>query len=190
MKRTVSISILALTLLALFLNRGKEQVASSPEENNALKGKDSAHSISLSRTRAKSKQSTSSQSSTAAQNNDQYIELDIEPAQQLGAAGNSPAEDIEHIMSLIFFYDHYLKEGTIPTGMNEDFVDALTGKNSQRVRLIKKSHPSIDKHGRFIDQWESPYFFHSISSKEFSVRSAGPDRELYTEDDIVRETNS
>jgi hypothetical protein len=36
-----------------------------------------------------------------------------------------------------------------------------------------------------IDRWGTPYFFHQISATSMEIHSAGPDRKMGTEDDIV-----
>jgi hypothetical protein len=35
-----------------------------------------------------------------------------------------------------------------------------------------------------LDRFGTPYFFHPISETRIDVRSAGPDRKLWTEDDV------
>ena len=36
-----------------------------------------------------------------------------------------------------------------------------------------------------VDPWGTPYFFHQLSSTEMEIRSAGPDKRLWTDDDVV-----
>jgi hypothetical protein len=36
-----------------------------------------------------------------------------------------------------------------------------------------------------VDRWDTPYFFHQMSASHMEVRSAGPDKMLWTSDDIV-----
>ena len=117
-----------------------------------------------------------------------YIDLDFSAASEFGKDGNDEIDDILHLMTLVNLYDSRMRDDLIPTGMNEDFVDALSGGNSERMRFIRRSHPRIDKKGRFLDQWQTPYFFHSVSLRHYSIRSAGPDRIFNTEDDVVRST--
>jgi hypothetical protein len=33
------------------------------------------------------------------------------------------------------------------------------------------------------DRWGTPYFFHQVSKTEMEIRSAGPDRRMWTGDD-------
>jgi hypothetical protein len=68
--------------------------------------------------------------------------------------------------------------------LNEEFVDQLRGKNSIGIAVLPATLSAIDAEGRLLDRWKTPYFFHPVSAKEMEVRSAGPDRKLWTEDDV------
>ncbi len=72
-----------------------------------------------------------------------------------------------------------------PWGDNRDITAALSGQNSRRVALIPPSHPAISKDGELLDRWGTPLLFHQLSGTAMEVRSAGPDRVLYTADDTV-----
>ncbi|GAB4173537.1 MAG: hypothetical protein Fur0032_13170 [Terrimicrobiaceae bacterium] len=39
--------------------------------------------------------------------------------------------------------------------------------------------------GQLLDRWGVPYHLHQMSSNDLDFRSAGPDRELFTADDLV-----
>jgi hypothetical protein len=36
-----------------------------------------------------------------------------------------------------------------------------------------------------VDQWGTPYFFHQLSASEMEVHCAGPDKMMWTSDDLV-----
>ena len=36
-----------------------------------------------------------------------------------------------------------------------------------------------------LDRWGAPYFFHQLSKNEMEIRSAGPDKAMWTNDDVV-----
>lgn len=76
-------------------------------------------------------------------------------------------------------------QGYFPTGLNVEVVNALLGKNYQKVAYLSDSHPKINSQGELVDKWSTPYYFHFISSKHVEIRSAGPDRELFTDDDVM-----
>lgn len=188
MKRAIyTISALILVSTAFFLIQGGKQFS---REETSPKSESNQHSQSANQSKNDHKTPIESRLERATQKEHKrtYTDLDLLPANELGKQDNTETDDIHHVISLVLQYDSIMKEGSIPTGMNEDFVDALTGKNTHSFRFIKRSHPRIDPQGRLTDSWGSPYFFHSVSSQEFSIRSAGPDREFYTDDDIHRTT--
>ena len=39
--------------------------------------------------------------------------------------------------------------------------------------------------GELVDAWGTPYFFHQISGSEMEIHSAGPDKIMWTSDDLV-----
>ncbi|HLH53589.1 MAG TPA: hypothetical protein VKY92_08235 [Verrucomicrobiae bacterium] len=43
----------------------------------------------------------------------------------------------------------------------------------------------IDSSGNLIDPWGTPYFFHQLSGMEMEIHSAGPDKIMWTQDDLV-----
>ncbi len=46
----------------------------------------------------------------------------------------------------------------------------------------------VNDNGELVDRWGTPYFFHQISGADTEIRSAGPDKIMYTADDIVKHT--
>ncbi len=72
-----------------------------------------------------------------------------------------------------------------PLGDNEDVTAALTGRNRRRLVFLPPDSPLIDARGRLLDRWGTPYFFHAMSAETIELRSAGPDRQLFTADDIT-----
>ena len=75
--------------------------------------------------------------------------------------------------------------GENPVGTNAEIMKALTGANAKRARLGPPEGQGLNESGELIDRWGTPYFFHQLSKDNMEVRSAGPDRTLYTSDDIV-----
>jgi hypothetical protein len=72
-----------------------------------------------------------------------------------------------------------------PGGENYEITAALVGKNRFRLELIPMDHPAINDAGELCDRWGTPLFFHQLSGEQMEIRSAGPDREHYTDDDTV-----
>ena len=40
--------------------------------------------------------------------------------------------------------------------------------------------------GQLVDRWGTAYWFHPNSSYQMEIRSAGPDKNLFTADDVVK----
>jgi len=76
-----------------------------------------------------------------------------------------------------------------PLSANEDWADFLRGKNSAHERFLPDQHIALNSKGQLIDRWGSPLFFHAVGGGRFDIRSAGPDRKLWTDDDIHRNSN-
>jgi len=52
------------------------------------------------------------------------------------------------------------------------------------VRFLPEQAPYLDAEGRLVDRWGTPYFFHPVSGEDMEIVSAGPDAELWTDDDV------
>jgi hypothetical protein len=93
-------------------------------------------------------------------------------------------QDVSVVMNL--FAQYRKRFQGYPVGEdNATFVNALTGNNPGRLAFIGRDHPAIDAQGRLLDRWGEPFFFHLLGKDELEIRSAGPDRKLYTEDDLL-----
>jgi hypothetical protein len=107
----------------------------------------------------------------------------------LANALNSPATDIRADLRLVLdiietFRSNFLQTGN-PVGTNAEITSALTGRNRLRLSLIPIDHPAINKQGELCDRWGTPFFFHAESATRMEIRSAGPDRKLWSNDDVV-----
>lgn len=94
----------------------------------------------------------------------------------------SPEEDLEIVQAFLRIYSK--ARGGNPTGDNSDITAALTGTQGHRGRVFPEGHRAVRK-GELVDRWGTPYWFHPNSGHEMEVRSAGPDRQLFTPDDGV-----
>ncbi len=72
-----------------------------------------------------------------------------------------------------------------PGGLNDEITANLTGSNPGRIAFIPATHPSINATGELTDRWGTPLFFHPVSDNILDLRSAGPDGELWTDDDVT-----
>jgi hypothetical protein len=108
-------------------------------------------------------------------------------ASQLNLASGTPQKDLSVLHDLLAQFTTTFPLGQLPPlGDNEDITAALTGHNRRHLAFLPPDYPLIDAKGRLLDRWGTPYFFHARSAENFDFRSAGPDRQLFTNDDIVR----
>lgn len=75
--------------------------------------------------------------------------------------------------------------GGNPVGTNAEIVKTLNGGNPQGVRYLPQENVRLNDQGELIDTWGTPYFFHQLSAQKMEIRSAGPDKTLWTRDDII-----
>jgi hypothetical protein len=107
-------------------------------------------------------------------------------ATELAAAledpGGSAEEDLQTFSQLLYLYRQAF--GGNPEGGNEDVAAALLGENPAGVAFLPEG-ASLSGDGQLLDRWGTPYWFHALSGREMEIRSAGPDRELFTADDLA-----
>jgi hypothetical protein len=76
--------------------------------------------------------------------------------------------------------------GGNPVGLNAEITAALNGGNTNQARFINEdSGLRINGRGELVDYWGTPFFFHQLSATEMEIRSAGPDKVMWTPDDLV-----
>jgi hypothetical protein len=73
-----------------------------------------------------------------------------------------------------------------PLSANEDWAAALRGFNPAHERFLPDTHLALNADGKLVDRWGTPLFFHALGARRFELRSAGPDRKLWTADDLHR----
>ncbi len=72
-----------------------------------------------------------------------------------------------------------------PEGTNAEIMKSVMGGNGNQVRLGPPQGQTLNEQGELVDRWGTPYFFHQLSKDEMEIRSAGPDRKMWTTDDVV-----
>lgn len=73
-----------------------------------------------------------------------------------------------------------------PLSANEDWAALLRGQNAAHERFLPDISIALNARGQLIDRWGTPLFFHSLGTRRYELRSAGPDQKLWTDDDIHR----
>ena len=72
-----------------------------------------------------------------------------------------------------------------PVGDNQEITAALSGQNQWKFSIIPADHPAINERGELCDRWGTRLFFHQQSGDRMEIQSAGPDRERFTDDDVI-----
>lgn len=102
-----------------------------------------------------------------------------------GTATSDPQRDLGMVKDAVDAFVRSIKiPGALPTGSNRELVAALAGDNPHRIRFIDPASPFINADGELLDRWQVPLFFHFVEADDVGVRSAGPDRVLWTADDV------
>ena len=114
--------------------------------------------------------------------------LDL-PEAHLADQLNSPSGDIRRDMSIVAslfaaWRSNYPGRGN-PFGDNRELTSKLMGNNSNGIIFLREGNPAINQQGELCDRWGTPFFFHAESGTRMEIRSAGPDRKLWTADDVT-----
>jgi hypothetical protein len=72
-----------------------------------------------------------------------------------------------------------------PVGNNAEITSSLKGRNPGNADYLADGIHAINDKGELCDAWGTPYFFHQLSGTEMEIRSAGPDKKMWTSDDLV-----
>ena len=71
-----------------------------------------------------------------------------------------------------------------PGGRNKEIVGALRGRNREKEVYIGRGNATLNEMGELLGRFGTPYHFGAVSEQRIEVRSAGPDREFWTKDDL------
>jgi hypothetical protein len=95
-----------------------------------------------------------------------------------------PAIVLENMSRAIRQYGEMF--GGNPVGTNPEITSQLSGHNPRRINFLNaQAGMCVNEIGELVDPWGTPYFFHQLSGAVTEVRSAGPDKEMWTSDDLV-----
>lgn len=81
--------------------------------------------------------------------------------------------------------DYRTMAGENPVGTNAEIMAAVMGDNPKNAKLGPPEGAQLNEKGELIDRWGTPYFFHQLSKTHMEIRSAGPDKVMWTADDPV-----
>jgi hypothetical protein len=89
--------------------------------------------------------------------------------------------DLQHVQMMV--RDYCTAVGENPIGTNSEIMKAVLGDNLKQAKIGAPEGQSLNGKGELVDRWGSPYFFHQVSKTKMEIRSAGPDRVMWTGDD-------
>jgi len=111
------------------------------------------------------------------------IPPDLPPPKPRVVPSPEALKDIEDIQFML--RDYRTRLGDNPTGTNAEIMKEVMGGNRAKARLGPPEGQTLNDQGELLDRWGVPYFFHQLSKNEMEIRSAGPDRAMWTTDDVV-----
>lgn len=103
------------------------------------------------------------------------------PQPRSSADDEAVERDLTHVQLMFREYRDVL--GGNPVGGNAEIMRAILGDNLKQAKIGAPEGQSMNGEGELLDRWGTPYFFHQVSKTEMEVRSAGPDRQMWTADD-------
>ncbi len=109
----------------------------------------------------------------------------MSPADPLVADADRNAGAIELDKVSLMLRDYRTRMGENPVGTNAEIMKAVMGGNPKGALLGPPEGQKLNGDGELVDRWGKPYFFHQLSRTSMEIRSAGPDQQLYTEDDVI-----
>lgn len=99
-------------------------------------------------------------------------------------SGLPPAIVLENMRRV--FRQYGSRFGGNPVGTNREITRALNGDNPGHAVFLKPEDGlRINDSGELVDNWGTPFFFHQLSGTDMEIHSAGPDRKMWTPDDLV-----
>lgn len=104
-------------------------------------------------------------------------------AARLNQPDASIEQDLEIIDALLEGFRRWNQGANPPGGENEEIVAQLSGHNARHLAVLPPDLPAVNDKGQLLDRWGTPFFFHPLSRDVLEVRSAGPDKRLFTSDD-------
>ena len=118
------------------------------------------------------------------------IAFPLDGVSPLADSLNAPAGTIRRELEILdevlaAWQTNFPHEGN-PVGENAEITAALAGENKLRFAFVAPHHPAINARGELCDRWGTPFFFHALSGTQMEIRSAGPDKKMWTGDDVVR----
>ena len=103
-------------------------------------------------------------------------------------SSNQPPESDLTLMSRLMENSLLLLKSAAnrPLSANEDWAALFRGQNAAHEQFLPAQQAALNVQGQLVDRWGTPLFFHALGGGRYEIRSAGPDQELWTADDLHR----
>lgn len=103
-----------------------------------------------------------------------------------GSENQTAKQDLQNVADALQHFWLLIKNpDTLNVMSNETIMRSLTGQNPHQLRFIDQNHPFLNDNGELLDRWKTPLLFHPEGPKKIGLRSAGPDKTLFTADDVI-----
>ena len=107
-----------------------------------------------------------------------------------GSEASSAAGDLQKLGAVVEnLLLHFKTLDSRKAGTNEQFAELLRGGNPEKLAFVSATSPIFGDKGLIVDRWGVPLFFHPVAERHIEIRSAGPDGEMFTADDLQRDGN-
>lgn len=108
------------------------------------------------------------------------------PLQRIHSPDTDALVDVSAIQATLTGLAQSLQGALPPIGDDRDLARALLGRNRDGLAYLPADSPAYDPAtGHLRDRWGTPYHVHPRAPRDFEIRSAGPDKKLFTPDDLV-----
>lgn len=103
-----------------------------------------------------------------------------------GSEESPPLDDLRKIHNVLGGYFSVIKDlSRHPIGGNADLAACLLGDNPNRQAFLRPNHPALNDELLLVDRWNTPLAVHPEAARVISLRSAGPDLRMFTDDDLI-----
>ena len=106
-------------------------------------------------------------------------------ARRVSDVAPDAAQDFDKIA--LMFRDYRTIAGENPVGTNAEIMKAMMGDNPKGAKLGPPAGLQLNENGELIDRWGTSYFFHQLTKDLMEIRSAGPDRRMWNDDDLIED---
>ena len=106
-------------------------------------------------------------------------------ADDLNLPGNDIRQDLAIVASLFAAWRSNYPGAGNPFGQNREITEKLLGRNPNELIFLREGNRALSREGELCDRWGTPFLFHAESGTRMEIRSAGPDRRLWTADDVT-----